>query len=321
MNAPASERATNLATNLAGTCGVCLHTQMIVRTAHGVLVLALHGYQRPGYGWQTRGCYSERREAWETSKAPAEEWLGILRNSHARNLSTLTFLKSGKLQSMSIEQQVQPRVRVPGPGFAWKMEQVKIMPGHPEWAGTLAGKISMYETRVSMLASDIKSFEKRLATWAPAELKDATTIPRWSRKEGAPPFQVNEIVARRGFGFGRAPSTSYEIWTGYGWERMRADEWYVMRDAGDAVKWVQGDRSVLLMPSGAPAPRRVNLTMTQGKLLRQVMRDGPDGKGRLLRGFLTCADRTLWQMIELGLIEFHAPDVCITDLGRLSARG
>ncbi len=331
---------TDRATELAGTCGICLATHMMMRTRGDTLVLAHHGYTRPGGGYQTMSCFSARRDAWEISSEPAKQYIVILRQRLAQASQYLSELKTGKVTSLPYSREKFPRVtdqhwngqkyvksfvheeivlhpgdqKEPTPaGFRnWESNWVSL--SWDELLGKIVGKVTK---TVSELTSDIATLEARVAKWKLGVLIDATVVPRFTRAPGAPLFQV---VKSEG-GFRNQRITRFEIWTGFKWEQLRAEDWYKLQQSKDAEMWDK-DRTKLLLPSGAPVPERVrNLTMTQEKLLRQLakaeggsLRHGLDGKG----GELKCSWKSVLAMVGLGLVTATDGNVTITDVGRVS---
>jgi len=319
-----------------------MHQHVMMRTAGGTLVLAHHGYRRPMLGWQTASCFSARREAWEVSPKPAQDWLERLRGALVNTriwLSTLEGWSSeggqaaisvllresdesdetngsvtaddGTVISLTIRRErINPATgrRALDANHRPILDTVTIGPDDKDWNGALTHEIAKARSNIDDLTADIARFEKQIAGWEPGALKAATEVPRWVRRPGAAPFQVCKIPSR-GYSQG---GPRYEIWTGFGWERIPSGEWWTLKAAGDAVAWT-GDKTLLLTPDGKIAPRQVSVTTTQARLLREIARAA---EGRLDRTSLICVDRTLWGMIELGVIEYNDGTVSITWAGR-----
>lgn len=299
---PVDERATNL----AGTCGVCLQPHAIVRTAGGTLVLALHGYKRPYEGYQTKGCFSERREPWEHSKVPAEEWLVKLRFILSNYVESLDRYRSGTVSRLTIQRMRRSptggRVHVHG---KYVYDDVVIGPEDPEFAGALQTRIHTTKNIIESIQGDIAKLEKRISTWKPGELKVTASGPRWVRAPGAPPFQAVEYAEKKNYSF--TGNQIHEIWTGYKFERVTNTEWVNLSESGDAVLWDK-DRRKLLLPSGRPAPEGIYPNATQGKILRQIATGSPP----------VISPRSLKGLVELGLVEVVDGVVVLTDKGHVS---
>lgn len=313
------------ATNLGGTCGVCFRPHAIVRRASDeALVLALHGYTRPAEYIQTKGCFSERREPWELSKVPALEYRTMLVGYLSSRKEHLKALLSGKIKTLTVSRPrpvkdgerscfsgVGGRCAADGKGRPI-FDDVQIGPSDPDWNSRFASVVNSIETTIEMLVIDIASRDVRLAAWAPSQLVDTTEQPKWIRKDGAAPFQVCFGISRSIYG-NRQGHQTYDIWNGFGWERITEAQWRVLSTAGNAVEWNK-DRALLLTPDGKPAPASVRLSMTQAKLLREIRRAG----GTVRRDDIKCADRSIKGMVEIGVMSVDGPNVSITEIGRVS---
>lgn len=67
-----------------------MHCQCCGRAIHAALgTIAHHGYQRPGYGWQTRSCFGAKRLPWQADRSAVKELIDhlketLLRSDYAR---------------------------------------------------------------------------------------------------------------------------------------------------------------------------------------------------------------------------------------------
>ena len=90
---------TDTVTRYVGFCAGCLHDWKVVQTAEGDLVLAHHGYKRPGDGHIRGDCPGARRDPHELSPAVAQSMLNGIQNRLAqlredlRQLPTVTQLR------------------------------------------------------------------------------------------------------------------------------------------------------------------------------------------------------------------------------------
>lgn len=64
----------------AMTCQVC---GRLIKARTGAI--AHHGYQRPGFGWQTSSCMGARALPFEASRDKLAEWIEVLRDLLRRN--------------------------------------------------------------------------------------------------------------------------------------------------------------------------------------------------------------------------------------------
>lgn len=75
---PPTKKAIRAATEVVGTCQVCARP-----IGFKAGVIAHHGYERPGQGWQTASCFGARALPFEQSRDRLGEWIELCKTSAA----------------------------------------------------------------------------------------------------------------------------------------------------------------------------------------------------------------------------------------------
>jgi len=135
---------------LVKTCPCCFRQIAVVRDK-----MALHGYERPGQGWQTASCPGIRFKPLEVST----EGLVWLISTFEERLAVNQAAWKRRDQLDSILTQRRNR--------AGDRELVKVTRDMPEWAMEFRVWCAQTESEIRSLQSDLKRCNKRLAEWKP----------------------------------------------------------------------------------------------------------------------------------------------------------
>lgn len=177
----------------AGTCQICFKAQ---QTKNGNLVL--HGYHRPGWGYTVGKCWGCYAKPFEVSCERTKEFIAeVLRPTLARFNKDLEALQA-KPESLSHTGRVwvgwqraksgyQDATVTVGKGEAagWKATSIlaekdtrwatgpTVLKGepeqiqHPSYEDLLSRLIQKKESDIRLCKADIKSYEAKVAAWAP----------------------------------------------------------------------------------------------------------------------------------------------------------
>ncbi len=147
-----------------GTCPCCFSNQAVVHHT-----MALHGYQRPGEGFQTASCSGASFQPYEKSPEGTMASLeGVLRqiaklertlenppNTLQYSTGKMTRIYSGKYEA----------------------EVITINAEHPEWNNTMKNFIHGLEMRKRRAIESRDFLQNKIDTWAPQELKTVMGKP------------------------------------------------------------------------------------------------------------------------------------------------
>lgn len=153
------------------TCQICER-----RIQANTGVIAHHGYQRPGHGWQTQSCYGARFPAYEHSNSAMQPYIDMVTTYRAQREEGLKGLLEEPPEEFTITVKMNPfeSIKVPRPeGFSvQKMEEgyaIERTKYEREW------KHRVYEARsaITNATREIERMTKRLAEWKPKKEKKA----------------------------------------------------------------------------------------------------------------------------------------------------
>lgn len=169
MNDPKVDFAANVAST---TCQICARE---IKSANGLI--AHHGYQRPGYGYQTRSCFGARWKPYECGHdaidaylPKLEQWLGDARVS-------VSALLADPPGSMTYERRDAYHKVVVGPIDLMKPEgfdpakTLRLGAYRPQSYELLyCNRVREIERNIKGLESDIEFLRGRLAEWKNPEV-------------------------------------------------------------------------------------------------------------------------------------------------------
>lgn len=183
--ARAAGRAKNAAANVekraaraaaAMTCQCC-GSDILANTG----VIAHHGYQRPGDGWQTQSCFGARRLPFEVDRAALGELIEALKNTLYMARATLKRVRE-EAQPIVREFTDYSAARVSGfakrPTYNLTFTRATFEQMQKDHSIELArvcfprtfvdlkkAEVASHEQRVKMIAYDVKSCEARYDGW------------------------------------------------------------------------------------------------------------------------------------------------------------
>lgn len=135
-----------------GTCQVCgaKHKVRNGKVAH-------HGYQRPGYGYQTDSCDGARCEPFEVSRDMLHKHMEMVKDESKRHHERLRELTSSS----------PTLYRMMRKSFAHQPELKTIEPGHPNYHEHKDHEIQEKRARISLLTGHLEHQQKRFNEWKP----------------------------------------------------------------------------------------------------------------------------------------------------------
>lgn len=148
----------------SGTCQICAGDQAIVRGN-----IALHGYERPGYGYIQGRCYGADKLPFEVSCDALRTWIGMLRGFLTRTHDELARLPF--VTTLMVEETVHsPTGHIVYENNRIKKRIVSITPEDPRFEKRRAVKKIELEHQIRQLNTDIAAQTKRLENWRPASV-------------------------------------------------------------------------------------------------------------------------------------------------------
>jgi len=127
------------------TCPCCFRQIAVVRTK-----MALHGYERPGTGWQTSSCPGVDFKPLEVSSDGLAWLIGQISARHASNKTA--YRNRNKLTELWVT-----RNRAP----------VKVLKDSTHWDREFSYHVGALEREISSLGRELIQLRKRLADWTP----------------------------------------------------------------------------------------------------------------------------------------------------------
>lgn len=153
----------------AKTCQIC------ARAIHaGTGMIAHHGYERPGRGWQTASCMGARELPFEVSRDALGRWIESVKvwlvdaDKRALELPTTT---ATLFRDEEVKDERGHTLYLGHGRSARKVTKaVGYKPGHPLYPKLLAAAIARNEADRKRFASEVKEQTKRYSEWKPAGL-------------------------------------------------------------------------------------------------------------------------------------------------------
>lgn len=134
----------------AGTCPICNGVWMLTRKG----LLVHHGYQRPGWGWQTDSCFGAKEEPYEKSTAVIPKYLKMVQ---ARLDDREAFLQKLQSEPETIADQVT---------YLRQFEVAKqIGKDDKNYKRSLEILTSRVELEIRQLKTEIQRMTKKLEEW------------------------------------------------------------------------------------------------------------------------------------------------------------
>ena len=132
------------------TCPVCFRPIAVKK------LMVHHGYERPGYGWQTASCPGVNFEPLEVSSAGLEWLITTLR---ARLQHTEESLSNRfAVETLSVPNKAH---RTKEPNF------VEINKSSPDWSKHFELYVYRLESEIKRLTNELQWLDKKLANWVP----------------------------------------------------------------------------------------------------------------------------------------------------------
>lgn len=144
------------------TCGACMGS---VKAGKGRI--AHHGYKRPGHGWQTTSCMGARMLPWEVSPEGGEALKNAILHQLPQAEEELANLQAPResltMTYKDFRGQTVTNTWVKGGGYVdgERFEQ------------KMSTLVYNAQNKVTWMKQDLKEVTARLATWKPAEKKEA----------------------------------------------------------------------------------------------------------------------------------------------------
>lgn len=118
-------------------------------------VIAHHGYERPGHGWQTSSCFGARRLPYEKDRGAIAEYIEILKSDVPRLTAVVDRLESPDFNENLIVSRKHYRSVVTD----------TLEPGSRKWEAARQAQITNTKQRLAAIPEEIAYFEKRYADW------------------------------------------------------------------------------------------------------------------------------------------------------------
>jgi hypothetical protein len=139
-----------------GTCAICLHAQVVRRTA-----MVTHGYQRPGHGYIVGECFGVGYHPYELSADACVAYIPHLEAAKTRYETKLAFLNAGKQTQYSTTKR----------NYRTGQDDITITKiGDPAFAGMLKADIKDTTQQIAFITADIATMQKRITDWKPGTL-------------------------------------------------------------------------------------------------------------------------------------------------------
>lgn len=138
------------------TCQICGRE---IKAGRGLI--ALHGYQRPGHGWQTQSCYGARHLPFEVSRDRLGQFIDLVRKELTTAQERVAAAHRGELP-------VHTRQRVPGQP-TWVREWQPLPEGEVAAGYQKVKWISHLDSIVRQTQREFDLQQKRYTEWKAPE--------------------------------------------------------------------------------------------------------------------------------------------------------
>ena len=132
------------------TCPVCFRPIAVKK------LMVHHGYERPGYGWQTASCPGINFEPLEVSSAGLEWLITTLRTRLQQTEESLR--NRFALETLSVPNKAHSSKE---PNF------VEINKSSPDWSKHFELYVFRLESEIKRLTNELQWLDKKLANWMP----------------------------------------------------------------------------------------------------------------------------------------------------------
>ena len=140
----------------AGTCGICGKLWMLDRQGR----LVNHGFQRPGWGYQTSGCFGEKTEPYEKSTKALNDYIALINQQLEEHNRQLAKFEAEPTLINDVFAYTKP-LTLP--------EQ--IGPEHPNYKPSLKRQITDTKRIIGQMERERTRCQKRVTEWTKQPLK------------------------------------------------------------------------------------------------------------------------------------------------------